>query len=156
MLGYSAAEVVNRMTPADLSDPLEIVERAKALSIEFSTPIMPGFEALAFRASRGIEDIYELTKIRKDGSRFPAVVSVTALRDALGKIIGYLVIGTDNTGRKRAEEALARAGTLQKAIFSSNPPSRLAESSASTSTEPEPLRVLRMKIRGSVAISCPS
>jgi hypothetical protein len=52
------------------------------LSAELSTPIAPGFEALVFKASRGIEDIYELTYIRKDGSRLPAVVSVTALRDA--------------------------------------------------------------------------
>jgi hypothetical protein len=58
--------------------------------------------------SRGIEDIYELTYIRKDGSRFPAVVSVTALRDAQGTIIGYLLIGTE-----------LKAGALQSAIFNS-------------------------------------
>ncbi len=119
MLGYSAAEVINKVTPADISDSLEIVARAKALSIELSTPIAPGFEALAFKASRGIEDIYELTYIRKDKTRFPAVVSVTALRDAENIIIGYLLIGTDNTARKRAEEALLKAGALQSAIFNS-------------------------------------
>jgi PAS domain S-box-containing protein len=104
MLGYTAAEVVNRITPADISDPEEVVSRAKALSIERGTPIAPGFEALVFKASRGIEDIYELTYFRKDGSRFPAVVSVTALRDAQDVIIGYLLIGTDNTARKQVEE----------------------------------------------------
>ena len=61
-----------------------------------------------FKASRGIEDIYELTYIRKDGSRFPAVVSVTALRDAQDAIIGYLLIGTDNTARQRAASELQR------------------------------------------------
>ena len=106
MLGYSAADVMNKITPADISDPLELIARAKELSAELSTPIMPGFEALVFKASRGIEDIYELTYIRKDGSRFPAVVSVTALRDAHDAIIGYLLIGTDNTARKQAETAL--------------------------------------------------
>src|SRR3982074_3207982 len=119
MLGYTAAEVMNKITPADISDPQEVIARAKALSIELGTPITPGFEALVFKASRGIEDIYELTYIRKDGSRFPAVVSVTALRDAQDVIIGYLLIGTDNTARKRAEEALLKAGALQSAIFSS-------------------------------------
>jgi len=104
MLGYTAAEVVNKITPADISDPQEVIVRAKALSLELSAKITPGFEALVFKASRGIEDIYELTYIRKDGSRFPAVVSVTALRDALGTIIGYLLIGTDNTARKQVEE----------------------------------------------------
>jgi PAS domain S-box-containing protein len=104
MLGYTAAEVINQITPADISDPQEVIARAKALSVELGTPITPGFEALVFKASRGIEDIYELTYIRKDGSRFPAVVSVTALRDAQDAIIGYLLIGTDNTARKQVEE----------------------------------------------------
>src|SRR5256885_8498653 len=104
MLGYTAIEVVDKITPADISDPQEVIARAKALSLELATTIMPGFEALVFKASRGIEDIYELTYIRKDGSRFPAVVSVTALRDERGGIIGYLLIGTDNTARKLVEE----------------------------------------------------
>src|ERR1700732_2465629 len=103
MLGYTAIEVVDKITPADISDPQEVIARAKALSRELATTITPGFDALAFKASRGIEDIYELTYIRKDGSRFPAVVSVTALRDDLGGIIGYLLIGTDNTARKQVE-----------------------------------------------------
>src|SRR5687767_10287070 len=119
MLGYTADEVTNKITPADISDPQEVIARAKALSVELGTPITPGFEALVFKASRGIEDIYELTYFRKDGSRFPAVVSVTALRDAQGAIIGYLLVGTDNTARKQAEEALIQAGALQSAIFNS-------------------------------------
>jgi PAS domain S-box-containing protein len=104
MLGYTANEVMNKITPADISDPQEVVERACVLSLELDTVITPGFEALVFKASRGMEDIYELTYIRKDGSRFPAVVSVTALRDAQDAIIGYLLIGTDNTARKRVED----------------------------------------------------
>jgi PAS domain S-box-containing protein len=106
MLGYSAADVVDQITPADISDPQEVIARAAALSIELGTTISPGFEALAFKASRGIEDIYELTYIRKDGTRFPAMVSVTALRDDALAIIGYLLIGTDNSARKHAEEKL--------------------------------------------------
>src|SRR3954467_2291586 len=108
MLGYAAADLVDQNTPADISDPQEIVVRATALSQEFGTPIAPGFEALVFKASRTIEDIYELTYIRKDGSRFPAVVSVTALRDAHAAIIGYLLIGTDNTARKQVEDERMR------------------------------------------------
>src|SRR5450830_2070519 len=108
MLGYLAAEVVNKINPSDIHDPQEVRERAQALSIELGTTITPGFEALAFKASRGIEDIYELTYIRKYGSRFPAVVSVTALRDAQNAIIGYLLIGTE-----------LKAGALQSAIFNS-------------------------------------
>src|ERR1700754_5262927 len=114
MLGYPAAEVMNKITPADISDPQEVIARAKALSAELGTKITPGFEALIFKAARGIEDIYELTYIRKDGSRFPAVVSVTALRDEQDAIIGYLLIGTDNTARQQAEDALAKSGALQE------------------------------------------
>jgi two-component system sensor histidine kinase/response regulator len=114
MLGYTAAEVVNTKSPADLHERQELIARATALSLEFGVPIAPGFEALVFKAARGIEDIYELTKVRKDGSGFPAVVSVTALRDAQDTIIGYLFIGTDNTLRKQAEEVLLKAEAAQQ------------------------------------------
>ena len=107
MLGYAAVDVVNLITPADISDPQELIARAAVLSLELDTPITPGFEALVFKASRGIEDIYELTYIRQDGSRFPAIVSVTALRDVQDSIIGYLLIGTDNTARKQVEATQA-------------------------------------------------
>ncbi len=107
MLGFAALDVVNQVTPADISDPQELIARAASLSLELDTPITPGFEALVFKASRGIEDIYELTYIRKDGIRVPAIVSVTALRDAHKNIIGYLLIGTDNTARKQVEAVQA-------------------------------------------------
>jgi len=109
MLGYTAADVVNRLSPSDLHDPQEVMARAQALSLELATPIAPGFEALAFKASRGIEDIFELTYVCKDGSRLPAVVSITALRDDNREVIGYLLIGTDNSARKRVEADLNEA-----------------------------------------------
>jgi len=125
-LGYLAAEVVNKINPSDIHDPQEVMARARALSLELGTTITPGFEALAFKASRGIEDIYELTYICKDGSRFPAIVSITALRDDYGHIIGYLLIGTDNSVRKQVElelnEAIAVAekANLAKSEFLSS------------------------------------
>ena len=126
MLGYQAAEVVNRINPSDIHDPHEVTARARALSVELDTTITPGFEALAFKASRGIEDIYELTYICKDGSRFPAIVSITALRDDYGDIIGYLLIGTDNSVRKQVElelhnaMAVAKKANLAKSDFLSS------------------------------------
>jgi PAS domain S-box-containing protein len=126
MLGFQAAEVVNKINPSDIHDPQEVMARARALSIELATTITPGFEALAFKASRGIEDIYELTYICKDGSRFPAIVSITALRDDYGAIIGYLLIGTDNSVRKQVElelnlaMAVAEKASLAKSDFLSS------------------------------------
>ncbi len=123
MLGYTAAEVVNRISPSDIHDPQEVMARAQALTLELATPIAPGFEALAFKASRGIEDVYDLTYICKDGSRFPAIISITALRDDYGKIIGYLLIGTDNYVRKQVElelndaMAVAEKANLAKSDF---------------------------------------
>ena len=119
MLGYTAAEVIDKLSPADISDPQELIARAHALSAELEMPITPGFESIAFKASRGIQDIYELTYIRKDGTGFPVIVSVTALRDDADTIIGYLLLGFENTARKAAEEALLQAGALQSAIFNS-------------------------------------
>ena len=78
MLGYTAAEVMNKITPADISDPQEVIARAAELSVELGTSITPGFEAMVFKASRAIEDIYELTYIRKDGSRLPACLLYTS------------------------------------------------------------------------------
>jgi len=107
MLGYQASEVVDKLSPAAISDPQEVIERARVLSAEMNVLITPGFEALVYKASRGIEDIYELTYIRKEGNRFPANVSVTALRDIDQKIIGYLLIGIDNSVRKQIEATQA-------------------------------------------------
>jgi len=126
MLGYVAAEVVNKINPSDIHDPEEVMARAKSLSLELATPITPGFEALAFKASRGIEDSYDLTYICKDGSRFPAIVSITALRDDYDEIIGYLLIGADNSVRKQVEaeltnaKAAAEKANVAKSDFLSN------------------------------------
>ena len=132
MLGYAAADVMNKITPADISDPQELIARAKALSIELGTPITPGFEALVFKASRGIEDIYELTYIRKDGSRFPAVVSVTALRDAQDVIIGYLLIGTEG-GEEGSRRGPCRARSSTAPTSRASPPTRRVSFRSSTS-----------------------
>jgi PAS domain-containing protein len=118
MLGYTAEEVMNKITPADISDPQEIIARAQALSVELGTPIAPGFEALVFKASRGIEDIYELTYIRKDGSRFPP--SFRSRRCAMR--IGHHRLSADRHRQHRAQaggRGAAQGGALQQAIFNS-------------------------------------
>jgi len=39
----------------------------------------------------------------------PAIVSITALRDDFGDIIGYLVIGTDSSVKRRVEPGKSRS-----------------------------------------------
>jgi PAS domain-containing protein len=131
MLGYTAAEMMNKITPAHISDPQEVIARATALSLELGTPIAPGFEALVFKASRGIEDIYELTYIRKDGSRFPAVVSVTALRDAEGGVIGYLPSAPTTARASEPRRLWQKRGRCRARFsiaptFRASPPTRTA------------------------------
>jgi signal transduction histidine kinase/ActR/RegA family two-component response regulator len=111
MLGYSAADVINKIGPSDIHDPQEVTARAQALSLEFATPIAPGFEAMSYKASHGIDDVYELTYIRKDGSSFPATASITPLRSGNGNgdIIGYLLIGTDCSKTKEVELKIVEA-----------------------------------------------
>jgi PAS domain S-box-containing protein len=121
MLGYAAADVANLITPAELCDPDSVLARAAALSRETGTPIAPGFESLTFHASQRIEDIFELTYVRKDGTRLPAIVSATALRDADDFIVGYQLIGIDNTARKGAEDARRASEARYRALFEHAP-----------------------------------
>jgi signal transduction histidine kinase/DNA-binding response OmpR family regulator len=99
LLGYSGADVINKMEPCIFHDPQQMIAHARRLSVEFAIPVTSGVSALAFKASRGIADEYELDYIRKDGGRFPGHVSITALRDDKAEIVGYLNVCTDNSAR---------------------------------------------------------
>ena len=106
MLGFTAAEVVGQQTPAIIHDPEEVVARARELTIELGHEVKPGFETFTAKAELGKPDEREWTYIRKDGTRFPVLLSVSALFDELGKITGYLGVASDLTHRKRDEEKL--------------------------------------------------
>ena len=105
-LGYTADEVIGKVTPLALHDPEEVARRARDLSLELGREIEPGFEVFVARARLGVPDENDWTYIRKDGSRFPVRLSVTALRDETGTLTGFLGIGKDLTEQKAAEEAL--------------------------------------------------
>ena len=106
MLGYTPAELVGKLTPEVIHDPAEVVARAQALTRELGRIVEPGFDALVAKARRGGSDENDWTYIRKDGSRFPVRLSVTALTDAEGTLTGFLGIGKDISAQKIAEEAL--------------------------------------------------
>ncbi|MBD2357885.1 PAS domain S-box protein [Tolypothrix sp. FACHB-123] len=108
-LGYAASEVIGKTTPAIIHDKDEIVKVAQELSQELGVNIEPGFEVFVAKARRGEIDEREWTYIRKDGSRFPVLLSVTVLRDADNQITGFLGIGSDISNRKATEEALRQS-----------------------------------------------
>ncbi|MEM5473836.1 CHASE domain-containing protein [Hoeflea sp. AS60] len=102
-LGYSAEEVMGRQTPALWHDPEEVGERARVLSAELDSPVEPGFDVFARKVDLFGMDENEWTYIRKNGSRFPVMLTVTALRDESQTITGYLGVVLDITKRKEVE-----------------------------------------------------
>lgn len=108
LLGYNASEVIGKLTPEIIHDRDEVMERCRILSQELQREITPGFEVFVAKAKMGIVDENEWTYIRKDGSRFPVLLSVTGLFNAQGKLTGFLGIGSDITKSKQADMALKR------------------------------------------------
>jgi len=109
MLGYSAAEMIDCRTAAIFHDPEEIVERAAEISAELGIPIDPGPEVFYARARLNFPNTSEWSYIRKDGSRFPGLLSVTALRNPAGEVIGFLGVAADITVQKEAARQLVLA-----------------------------------------------
>ncbi|HEY8995910.1 MAG TPA: PAS domain S-box protein [Lacunisphaera sp.] len=106
LLGYTAAEVVGKLTPAVWHDPDEVARHARRLSEELGETIPPGFEVFAARPQRNLPEENEWTFVCKDGTRVPVLLSVTALRDGNGQITGFLGMVHDLTERKKNEAAL--------------------------------------------------
>jgi PAS domain S-box-containing protein len=115
MLGYATEEMVGRQTPAIIHDLDEVAARAQVLSSELGVEVPVGFETFVAKARRGQPDENEWTYIRRDGSRFPVRLKVSALRDEHGELSGFLGIAGDLTEIRRREDALktAREEALQ-------------------------------------------
>jgi len=109
LLGYRAEEVVGKVTPEIIHDKEELIKRAQILSKELAYPVPVGFETFIANAQRGCPDENEWTYIRKDGTRFPVLLSVTAICDDTGQVTGFMGIAQDITKRKQAEETLKLA-----------------------------------------------
>ena len=103
MSGYTAEEVVGKSNLIALHERMEVMVRAKELSRELGVPVETGADVLFIKPRMGKVDEVEWTYIRKDGSRFPILLSVTVLRDETGSIIGYLAVGKDLTDHKEVD-----------------------------------------------------
>ncbi|MFZ4727697.1 MAG: PAS domain S-box protein [Pseudanabaena sp.] len=106
MLGYSMGEIIGQATPTIFCDAQELAELAATLSAELGQDLPNGFVALTAQASLDVVCEKELTNIRKDGSRFPVLLSITALRNEKEQVIGFLGISKDISDRKEAEATL--------------------------------------------------
>lgn len=120
-LGYSSAEVIGKATPSIFHDPKEVEQRATELSREFGKAIKPGFETFVAKARLGITDENIWTIIRKDQSRFPVHLSVTALQNDSGQLTGFLGIGKDITVQQETEASLVKSEAQFSAAFQDAP-----------------------------------
>lgn len=113
-LGYSAEEMIGKCTPVCFHCPEETRLMALQFSKEFSENIEPGFETYVAKAKRNIPHEDEWTYVRKDGTRFPVSLIVTALRNNAGEITGYVGVAVDISEHKEEEENLRRSLVKEK------------------------------------------
>ena len=114
MLGYRRAEMVGR-SPLDLHVPDEL--RARGLELGLA----PGLEVLVRQARTGRTETREWTYVRKGGSRLDVHLSVSAMRGTDGAIIGFILVGSDITQRRRAERSLAESEERFRLAFDTAP-----------------------------------
>ena len=106
MLGYWSEKAIGSAVSEAIFDRTEIFERSKSLTAELGETIEPGFATLVAKALRNLPDQHEWTFIRRDGTRFPVLLSVTALHDLEGEVTGYLGLAVDISEQKKTQLAL--------------------------------------------------
>lgn len=116
LLGYQATELIGQQSLVILHDPGELAERSQLLAEELAQPLAVGVDVLVVRARLNQPNESEWIYLRKDGTRLPVNLSVSALRDAHGELTGFLAIANDITERKRAQDRFTRQTALRLAL----------------------------------------
>ena len=117
MLGYGREEIIGQQTPVLIHDAAELAERAAKLQEQLGRPVGRGFETLVATVGSGTADEREWTYVRKDGTRLPVMLSITALLNSTGGITGYLGIARDITAQKKAEQAVRESEQRFRRLF---------------------------------------
>ncbi len=117
MLGYTAAEMIGKQTLGVFHDPAEVVARAPGLSAELGREIAPGFEVFVAKARAGQTETREWTYVRKDGSRLPVLLSVSAWLDVAGQVSGFLGTARDLTERTLPETQVEASDSRLRDFF---------------------------------------
>jgi PAS domain S-box-containing protein len=107
--GYSAGELVGKATPLIFHDSSELQSYVRSLAPDISWTDSSAFEVLTSLVEAAGSPEFEWTLIRRDGSRFPAQISISIMRDDKGAITGYVGIANDISVRKEAETALQQS-----------------------------------------------
>ena len=108
MLGYSAAEMIDRQSPAILHLQEEVVAHAQELSQELGYPVSD-FDVFISRARQVGYEVREWTYVHKSGHHLTVLLAVTAIKDAQGQITGYLGIAKEISELKQIQRDLAQA-----------------------------------------------
>lgn len=120
MLGYGAADMIGKCTPAPLHLPEEVEERGKQLSAQEQMPI-EGFRVFVHLPERDGAERRQWTYVRSDGSQLQVSLTVTAMRDETGAILGYLGVATDITEQLvQQRDLVATREQLQMAAETAN------------------------------------
>jgi len=109
MLGYTAEELIGKHNPGLLHLEEEVVERSIEFSKKFSIKIDPGFPTFVCHNDLGLDNQFEWTYVRKNGSTLPVLLSITALNDSDGNKTGYLGLAHDISQIKDTENKLKRS-----------------------------------------------
>ena len=116
MLGYTQEEIIGKSTLALFHEPYELSQRQKDFSSDIGRALEPGFPVLVAKSLSGLPNEHEWTYVRKDGSQFPVLLSITALKDPENKLMGFLGMAVDMTEQKRNIETLRQTNMQLEAL----------------------------------------
>jgi PAS domain S-box-containing protein len=119
MLGYRSEEVVGSSTPEIIHLRSEVETLGDELSRKLGREIR-GFDVFVEKARHGVVEEREWTYVRKDGEHLTVTLAVNGLRDAEGRVIGFLGVAKDITLRNRAIHELRSSESRVRSIIDSS------------------------------------